>query len=50
LTDLLSKDTADGAELLVQSELEVGEFNQTLTIMEITDKICSLGANQWVLR
>jgi DNA processing protein len=50
LIDLLSKDTTDGAELLIRSDLEVGEFNQTLTMLEITGKIRSLGTNQWTLR
>ena len=49
LIDLLAKDISDGAELLEQSKLEVGEFNQTLTMLEISGKIRSLGANQWSL-
>ena len=49
LIDLLAQDIADGAELLETSNLEVGEFNQTLTMLEITSKIRSLGANQWSL-
>jgi DNA processing protein len=46
---LLSQDIRVGAELLEKSELEIGEFNQTLTMLEITGKIRSLGANQWSL-
>lgn len=49
IIDLLSRDISDGAELLTQSELKVGEFGQTLTMLEITGKIRSLGANQWTL-
>ncbi len=50
IIDLLSQDISDGSELLEQSNLEVGEFNQTLTMLEITGKIRSLGANQWTLQ
>ena len=50
LIDLLGQDVADGAQLLARSELEIGAFNQTLTMLEITGKIRSLGANQWALR
>lgn len=49
LIDLICKDINDGAELLAASELAIGEFNQTLTMLEITGKIRSLGANQWTL-
>jgi DNA processing protein len=50
IIDLLSQDISDGAELLLKSGLEIGEFNQTLTMLEITGKIRSLGANRWALR
>ncbi len=49
LLELLQKDIHDGAELLAISQMEVGLFNQTLTMLEITGKIRSLGANQWTL-
>jgi DNA processing protein len=49
LLELLQNDTVDGAELLVASQMEVGLFNQTLTMLEITGKIRSLGANRWSL-
>jgi len=40
----------DGHELLAASQLDTAEFNQTLTMLELTGKIRSLGANQWALR
>jgi DNA processing protein len=49
LLELLQQGTRDGTELLTTSQLEVGVFNQTLTMLEITGKIRSLGANQWTL-
>lgn len=49
LLELLHKGTRDGADLLATSQMEVGLFNQTLTMLEITGKIRSLGANQWTL-
>ncbi len=49
IIDLLSKDMTDDAELLINSGLEVGVFNQTLTMLEITGKIRSLGGNQWAI-
>jgi DNA processing protein len=49
ILNLLEENIADGNELLVRSELTTGEFNQALTMMEITGKIKSLGSNQWTL-
>jgi len=49
LIDLLAQGMADGANLLEASALQVGEFNQTLTMLEITGKIRALGGNQWSL-
>jgi DNA processing protein len=49
LLELLQKGTSDGSSLLAASQMEVGLFNQTLTMLEITGKIRSLGANQWTL-
>jgi DNA processing protein len=49
LIDLLAKEIRDGSELLIKSKLDVGEFNQTLTMLEISGKVRSLGANQWSL-
>lgn len=46
---LLQKGMRDGAELLAVGQMEIGLFNQTLTMLEITGKIRSLGANQWTL-
>lgn len=49
ILDLIAEGTADGEELLTLSKLEASAFNQTLTMLEITGKIRSLGANQWSL-
>lgn len=47
LLDLLQAGTSDGTDLLARSKLPIAEFNQTLTMLEITGKIRSLGANNW---
>lgn len=46
---LLASGITDGAELQAGSNLAIEEFNQHLTMLEITGKIRSLGANQWSL-
>lgn len=49
ILDLLAGGVRDGDILLAQSSLDTTEFNQTLTMLEITGKIRSLGAGQWTL-
>jgi DNA processing protein len=46
---LLQSGQTDGDALQAQSGLDTALFNQTLTMLEITGKIRSLGANQWTL-
>lgn len=46
---LIGQGLSDASELLGSSKLEVGVFNQTLTMLEITAKIRPLGANHWGL-
>jgi DNA processing protein len=45
----LSKGISDGDELFKLSNLNIGQFNQTLTILELSGKISPLGSNQWQL-
>ena len=40
---------SDGNELQLASRLEVSQFNQTLTMFELSGKVRALGANQWAL-
>lgn len=47
LLGLLQDGITDGEELLARSGLAVPVFNQTLTMLEISGKIRSLGANRW---
>jgi DNA processing protein len=49
IIDLLGRGISDGTELLSQSSLSASEFNQALTMLEISGKIRPLGANQWCL-
>lgn len=48
--DLLASGLRDGEVLLAESNLDGALFNQTLTMLEITGKIRSLGAGQWSLQ
>jgi DNA processing protein len=48
--DLLYKGTSDGHELLVRSELPPVQFNQVLTMLEISGKVRALGNNHWALK
>jgi DNA processing protein len=50
LIELLQSGVRDGDQLQQESGAAPSEFNQTLTMMEITGTIRSLGSNQWTLR
>lgn len=50
LLDLLFAGTHAGEELLVASKLDVRQFNQTLTMLEIRGHIRPLGNNHWSLK
>lgn len=47
ILDLLLSGISDGEELLKQSGLDIARFNQTITMLEISAKIRSLGLNHW---
>lgn len=49
ILDLLLQGVTAGQEILEGSKLEVSEFNQALTMLEISGKIRPLGANQWAI-
>jgi DNA processing protein len=49
ILDLIYEGMCEGAELLANSKLSTSEFNQTLTMLEITGKIRALGNNQWAV-
>lgn len=49
LIDVLLQGICDGEALLQASGQSVAQFNQTLTMLEITGKIMPLGANRWGL-
>lgn len=50
LINLLRAGVTNQEELLRQSELPVTGFNSTLTMLEITGRIESIGQGQWILR
>ncbi len=47
ILDLLLQGVSEGQELHIKSSLSATDFNQTLSMLEITGKIRSLGSNQW---
>lgn len=47
---LVSAGIRDGELLQTQSQLSPADFNQTLTMLEITGKIRALGGNRWGLK
>lgn len=49
ILELLSRGLSDGNIILAESGLEVGKFNQVLTMLEITGRIRPLGANHWTI-
>lgn len=49
ILDLMIAGESDGQCLLERSQLDVVRFNQSLTMLEITGKVRSLGANHWTI-
>lgn len=47
ILDLLCEGITDGTELITASGLSASDFNQTLSMLEITGKIRSIGAGHW---
>lgn len=47
LLDLVYEGIQDGAALLATSQLDISQFNQALTMLEITGTVRALGNNQW---
>lgn len=47
ILDLLKAGITDGNDLQTKSNLKAADFNQTLTMLEITGKIRSTGAGHW---
>ena len=50
IIDLMQTGITALEELQLQSKLEPAVFNQTITMLEITDKIRALGAAHWTIR
>ncbi|MDZ7744210.1 MAG: DNA-processing protein DprA [Candidatus Saccharibacteria bacterium] len=49
ILNLIASGITDASELQRQSDLNPGEFNQTITMLEINGRIRSLGAGHWTL-
>lgn len=50
ILSLLKNGLTDSSELQARSQLKPAVFNQTLTMLEITNRIKPLGANHWALK
>ena len=50
ILQLLAAGIRDGEHIMAQSGLNVAEFSQTLTLLEIKNRVLALGANQWMLK
>jgi len=50
IIELLQAGIRDGDELQQRSDLDISQFSQTITMMEISGLIRGLGANQWTLK
>ncbi len=50
IIDLLYAGTSDGNDLLERSQLPAVQFNQALTMLELSGKIRPLGSNHWALK
>lgn len=49
LLQLIHAGTSDGGALLGASQLDPAQFNQTLTMLELTGKVRPLGAGHWAI-
>ena len=50
IISLLQSGIRDGDELQCKSDMDISEFSQTITMMEISGTIRALGGSQWTLR
>lgn len=50
IIQLIQEGIRDGDQILEQTGVEISEFSQTLSMMEISGTIRALGGNQWTLR
>lgn len=50
IIDLLQSGLTDTEELQKSSDLDISQFNQTLTMLELSGKIRPLGGGHWALR
>ena len=50
LLNLLKSGISAGDQLLTKSQMEIGQFQQTLTMLEIKGAISALGNNHWKLK
>lgn len=48
ILQLLEQGTTDGANLQLQSQLSATQFNQALSMLEITGQVTAIGADQWI--
>jgi len=50
IIELLKQGVIDGDKIVEQAKIDISDFNQNITMMEINGIVRSLGANRWTLR
>lgn len=50
LLEAIATGVSDGEEIMAEVRIGAAEFNQTMTMLELKDRIRPLGANQWALK
>lgn len=50
ILQLIQSGVRNGEELQIKTDIDISEFSQTLTMMEISGLIRPLGGNQWVIK
>jgi DNA processing protein len=50
IIEIIKSGIVDGDAIMTNAKLTISEFNQALTMLEISGVIRSLGANRWILK
>jgi len=50
IIELVKQGVIDGDKIVEQAKMDISDFNQNITMMEISGIVRSLGANRWTLR
>ena len=50
LLKILANGVRDGEQMLAETGMDAADFGQTMTMLELKDRVRPLGANQWTLK